>query len=540
MHASPRLSHGALAAHVGGALLGLALLGPGLLAAAPARAASAREGLACLDRADLECAEQVREQLDRSAPHDRDTRHLDVLTDFYQGRYDEAAQGLQGLQAEGPLDPDLEHAPIRATAAAARGFREVQGEGVEVRYAPGVDLVLRDDAVDVLQQSRKVVDGLLGGGPRHRILMDIFPDGERFIAASGLPPEAVRKTGVIALSKWTRLLLTSPRALGRGYAWKDTVAHEYIHLVVAWRTQDRCPVWLQEGLAKFLETWRRGDRTGALGAHEQSLLARALRDDSFVPFEKFQHSMAYLDSGEEAALAFAQVSTMVRFLVETQGIEVLPPLLDAIRDGQTAEQAVANAAGMDDFNDFRGAWRIWVAGLPLVQQTLAALPVVLDQPGDEFSDDPLLASHPELARFARLGDLLAQQKRYQAALIEYGKASDSEGPESPLLLTREAICRESLGQLPEAVRLARRSVDLYPEFTLAQTTLARLLEADGQTRPALVAWQAAADLNPYDPTVQAALVRGYTATGRSELAAVHQRYIQILATGGALDAAASD
>ena len=36
---------------------------------------------------------------------------------------------------------------------------------------------------------------------------------------------------MVALSKWSRLLALSPRALGRGYAWKDTIAHEYVHLV---------------------------------------------------------------------------------------------------------------------------------------------------------------------------------------------------------------------------------------------------------------------------------------------------------------------
>ena len=89
--------------------------------------------------------------------------------------------------------------------------------------------------------------------------MDIYPTAKQFISASGIPEKAVRTTGVIALSKWTRLLLTSPRAMSSGYGWKDTASHEYIHLVVAWRSKDKSPVWLQEGLAKYFEQdWKDG------------------------------------------------------------------------------------------------------------------------------------------------------------------------------------------------------------------------------------------------------------------------------------------
>ena len=52
-------------------------------------------------------------------------------------------------------------------------------------------------------------------------------------------------------------------------------------------------------------------------SQQQSLLAQALVD-AFVPFEKFRLSMAYLDGGEEAALAYAQVSTMVDFMVQRE------------------------------------------------------------------------------------------------------------------------------------------------------------------------------------------------------------------------------
>ena len=97
--------------------------------------------------------------------------------------------------------------------------------------------------------------------------------------ASGIPPEAVRTTGVIALSKWSRLLITSPRATAGGYGWMDA-AHEYIHLVVSLRTKDKAPVWLQEGLAKYLENAWREDHGPYLSQQQQTLLAEALKQGS--------------------------------------------------------------------------------------------------------------------------------------------------------------------------------------------------------------------------------------------------------------------
>jgi tetratricopeptide (TPR) repeat protein len=508
----------------------LALLG------APAWGAPIDQARACLDRFDLPCAQEQLAVLEGRSPGQLDTVRVGAWVAFHEGRYDDAVAQLERLEAEGvPVEEQEPFTPYRPTAGAAVGLRSAPGDGVLVRYAPGVDLILADQAIDTLEGARATYDGLFGGGPEHPVVLDIYPTASRFTAASGLPPESVQTTNVIALSKWTRLLVTSPRALSRGYGWKDTVAHEYIHLVVAVQSQNRAPVWLQEGLAKHLEGWWRDDTTSGLAAHHESLLAEAVAKDAFVPFEKFARSMAYLDSSEEAALAFAQVSTMVQFLLEQAGPEVLPPLMERVRGGEEAFATVADLAGYTDWDSFHAAWKAWVRGLPLVERKLATLPVVLDGDGDEFDADPLLSGRPDLARFTRLGDLLRDREFYEAALIEYDKATDPDGPPSPLLIARKAACLDALGRTAAAQRAVDEGVRLYPEFSLLQVTRGRLLEEAGRTEEAVVAYAAAQDVNPYDPEVQDALVRGYRALGRDGHADRHLRYARILATGGALD-----
>jgi tetratricopeptide (TPR) repeat protein len=176
----------------------------------------------------------------------------------------------------------------------------------------------------------------------------------------------------------------------------------------------------------------------------------------------------------------------------------------------------------------------------LVERQLATLPVVLDGEGDDAATDPLLAGRPDLARFYRLGDLLRDAGHHKAALIEYAKAQDPKAPPSPLLLSREALCYEALGQLPQALGLTREGTALYPEFTLLQKTHGRLLRATGDDRAAITAYQAAHDLNPFDPEVERALVDLHQRTGHTTLAARHLAALRVLETSGAANAPPSN
>lgn len=502
-----------------------------------ALAARAREGLACLEVGDLRCAIEVRDEVVVSGDASEAARVLQLRTLFREGRYEDAVAVLEALERSGLESAQRETNPYRGSALASRGMVEAQRDGVRVRHAKGIESILRDEALEVMERSRSTYDALFGGGPDHDVLLDIFPTAYRFTQASGLPPEAVRTTGVVALSKWSRLLISSPRSKARGYGWKDTVAHEYIHLVVSWRSADRTPVWLQEGLAKLLESrWRTG-KDSVLTVHQQSLMRTALETDGFVPFEKFKHSMAYLDSGDEAALAFAQVATLVQHVLERGGVGVLPVAMDRIRDGESAETVMASLGGYTDFDELMAGWKRWVGLQTLTEASVASLPVVLDADADDFEADPLLAMDASKMRAARLGELLLERNRPLAALIEFRKAAEGDGPVSPLLLAREAQCLEKLGRMEEALAVSANGVNLYPEFTPLLKTRGALFDRLGNPTEAAKAWADAHELNPFDTAVQQALIENYAALGRSESADRHRAILRILQTGGAAEVA---
>lgn len=522
-------------------LLLLLLLG---LAGSPPRAARAEVPQAkvqavveALEWGDVPEARRRVDDLLEAHPDDAAVQWAAARTAFYEGAFVEALSRLEVAVADLPSPPDdlrETMALYRNTVSATEDFEEISRDGIRVRYAPGVDRILVDEALEVMAQAREVVAEPLGGPPPTDIQVEIYPTVDRFVLASGLGESAVETTGVVALSKWSRLLMTSPRALALGYTWKDTVVHEYIHQVVSYRSHDAAPVWLQEGIARHLESWWRGERERRLDPRSQSLLAQALANDDLVTFEEMHPSLAFLPSAERATLAFAQVKVLVEFALDQGGEDTVARTLERVREGDDARQALAAAAGYPDFDAFYAEALEYLRSLELVERKLASLPTVLERKG-EFAVDPVLARREDLAGYVRLGDLLHAADRPRAALTEYARAIPSDEPRSPLLANRIARALRTLERYDEALEVLESSAGDYPDFAPTHKHRGELLLREGRLEASWEAWRAAADINPFDPEVQAALATLAEDLGDAEAARRHARYLRILRTGGGVD-----
>ncbi len=512
---SPRLARALVA------LLGLAL-------AAPAVAASLHEGRACLEANDVVCADAVVQALDAGSSRDADTVAFAAQTAFYAGRFEEAHDLLQRAVSLGWVDRWDDLGLFERTREATQDWTEARRGRFRLRYLPGIDAVLVDDGHRTLELSERHLTPVLGSPPPGTLSLELYPDGRSFIAASSLTRQDVLTTGVVALSKWSRLLVTSPRVLGRGYTWQDTIAHEYIHLVVAYQTDDRAPVWLQEAIAKYLDArWRDGTDRFRLSVASQGLLAEAVRTGEFVTFDEMHPSLAKLPSQERAALAYAQLATLMAYAFQRGGEGVLLRTLPLVKQGMDPRDALAQGAGATSFAELEAGWRRYVEGLKLVSRDVQPLPTVLDG-GDDLDADPTLHDREDLARYVRLGDLLREKGRDAAALVEYTKAIPKDESMGPLLANRLAQSHIALGRPEQAKRILEESLLSYPEFALSHKTLGAVLRERGDARGALRAYTAAVELNPFDPEVQRALAELYEALGDPGGAARHTRYLRIL------------
>jgi hypothetical protein len=164
-------------------------------------------------------------------------------------------------------------------------------------------------------------------------------------AMTGLPYRAAQTTGTVAVAKWGRVTMLSPRASKHGYPWRDTLVHELTHLAISMQTLERAPLWLHEGVARRQETrWREpgpfDDRPSP-----ESVVLRGIELKLDLPLDKLGPSIAMLPSADAAMVAFAEVTSFVRFLVESQGPDALAKLLVALRDAKTADDALKQSSG---------------------------------------------------------------------------------------------------------------------------------------------------------------------------------------------------
>ncbi|MCP4804644.1 MAG: tetratricopeptide repeat protein [Proteobacteria bacterium] len=521
-----------------------------------ALAADVEDGFQCLGWTDLACAVEVVEDLGDDASVEAEL--LRARVDFHSGRSAEAAErmgtivrradelDLYQLAGEmpggrrmsdehiddvfgepGKLKQELEedHAMYVATAEAQSDLVESRIGDVVVLHHPGIERILVEDAAEAIQLGRERIAPLLGGDVPGVVRVEIYPDTASFTAASGLPADAVRTTGVVAISKWNRLVMSSPRALGKGYGWRDTLVHEWIHYVVSYNSHDQAPIWLQEGLAKSTEMlWRQDDFE--LEVQKQSLLAGALQTGEWITFEQMHPSMAYLPTAEAASLAYAQVSTMMEYLQVSTDRQALSRVIALVKDGEDSKDAVADVAGVR-FSKFEDGWKAWLAEQDLVGERIATVPTVLDG-GDEFEYDPVLSRRRDLSNRARLGDLMLERDHPEAALTYYLEAQPEDEPPSPYLQGRLAQVYVELGRPGEAQGVLESSLRLYPDNADNNRLYAELLHASGDDAGALEHYLHAAEINPFSLPVQQALSDLYTSAGDGDRAARHARYVRIL------------
>jgi hypothetical protein len=209
------------------------------------------------------------------------------------------------------------------------------------------------------EQARERIGQDLGFLPEDRIRVEILRDPSALSRLSSLTEEEIKASGTIALCKYNKLMVVSPRALVTGYAWQDTLAHELTHYLITRESQNKTPIWLHEGIAKFEESRWRGAAGEALAPSAVALLMRRLREGTLISFERMHPSIAMLPTQEDAALAFAEVFTTIEYLVKERRVS-LASLLTKLRDGKSDTEAVEMVAG-EPFDRLTRDWKAYSA-----------------------------------------------------------------------------------------------------------------------------------------------------------------------------------
>jgi hypothetical protein len=332
---------------------------------------------------------------------------------IYAGDYDGAAALL--------TRPDLARTEEAAglsdiARGCARGMAatlEVRDEerGILIHLQDDDDLALVPVLADVAVKVRATLAKDLGVELPRPLRIDLVRDQFTLAAMTGLPEKAAATTGTVAVAKWGRVTMISPRATSHGYPWLDTMAHEMTHLALSRGTRDRAPLWLQEGVAKREETrWREPQplddvplpETVALVGMEKGL-GRSL--------DRLGPSIAMLPTAEEAAVAFAEVHSFIRFWTKEVGDDGLPQLVLRLKSTVNADgvdKAIQEVSGTD-LAGWDKRWRFHIAQGP------RELP-------PDLAPAAALPNGNEIAKRVRLGQLLDARGHHQAAAMELSRA----------------------------------------------------------------------------------------------------------------------
>ncbi|MFO7181050.1 MAG: hypothetical protein DIU78_020280 [Pseudomonadota bacterium] len=322
---------------------------------------------------------------------------------IYRGDCDAAMATLArpeiGETKEGASLKALAESCARATVA---GFvMEDRERGIWLRLQDDGDRALAPFLFEAAASARDAASRVLGTDLPRPLRIDLVRDLFSLSAVSGLPLTAAETTGTLAVARWGRVIMLSPRATALGYPWQDTLAHEIVHLLITRASRDYAPLWLQEGMAKRLETSFREPRPFDDPGWGDALAYKALTEGRSVGIDRLGPSIAMLPTPDAAAIAFAEVTSFMGHFLERAGEPALKLLLADLRglSDRSPEPALRSVTGMG-LEDWNADW----------QRSLLAEP-----------PPPLAPQHEgrgasrDTARRARLSDLLLQRGHARSA-----------------------------------------------------------------------------------------------------------------------------
>lgn len=223
------------------------------------------------------------------------------------------------------------------------------GTSWEVFYAQG-DAAFGQMALDTALKAHDDIVQQLGAAVPGIIRIFVYPSEDELRSALSLAGydwaggQARPELGVILVG-----IPDGPAALGE---MERVIPHELTHLLVyeaTGRTLERVPPWLDEGLASVNE--RRYD------PNRQALVEQALAEDRLFPLEAL--CAPFPTDATAARLAYAQSASVVEYLREQYGNQVIRDLLAAYVDAASCEAGVARALG-GDLDDLDAAWRAYL------------------------------------------------------------------------------------------------------------------------------------------------------------------------------------
>ncbi|MDD2997461.1 MAG: tetratricopeptide repeat protein [Candidatus Riflebacteria bacterium] len=143
---------------------------------------------------------------------------------------------------------------------------------------------------------------------------------------------------------------------------KGLLAHEFTHTIIHLRTNNRCPLWLNEGLAQYQEFAAANGSPDSMRSDYDGILQREFIDKrSFVNLNQVP---AIMNSSSRADISKAYIASYlaVRCMADFYGEQSFDSLLSALGRGKTVDEAMTEATGKN-MADFQEEYEEWLRNL---------------------------------------------------------------------------------------------------------------------------------------------------------------------------------
>jgi len=284
-----------------------------------------------LRRSEYTAALEYLERARRAAPDSGDEAKLAGWAYYGLNRIEEAVEEWKRAERIRP-DAEVRRALEKAERdlAAESSYREGETRHFVLRYSGAAAPQLARDVLRTLEEHFRTIESELDFTPPE-------PIGVILYTAQAFA-DITRAPGWVSALNDGRIrvpvqgLSAVPAELSR------VLKHELTHSFIQQKTGGRCPVWLQEGIAQWMEGARSGASAGAL--------VSAYDRRSSLPLVALEGTWMSL-AEPVAAYGYSWSLGVVEYIISTYGMRDLERLLDRISAGASAEAAAGSALRMD-------------------------------------------------------------------------------------------------------------------------------------------------------------------------------------------------
>ncbi|MCM8531283.1 MAG: peptidase MA family metallohydrolase [Lentisphaeraceae bacterium] len=392
----------------------------------------------------------------------------------------------------------------------------IEHENFIIRMSKFEASIYADEVKELLSKARVDLNGKYGFEPKGKVFIDFFEDADDFAIRNFAYP---LEFGALGICFGNVVTMKSFSAQDTVRNWKETLWHEYAHVVTLGLSNKKVPRWFTEGISVY-EEWQ--------GPHEWGMefspaFYGKIKAGELYPVAKLNEAF----HGQDVMFAYFQSGLLVKYIAEKYGFEKIKSTLKTLAKSKTPNEALKSEFGSLETldNNFK-TFIQKLADKTINKADLSALPKDID-PRDSAQVEKFLHAHQNNIQALQLKASLLEEvavnekievykkiiqlypsyteegNAYQKLAVLYNSQEDESNELKTLetFHTLNAHNTESLKRLIElynknedfaaATVFSKRLIAVNPITSVAWTTLGKIAEMNKQDEAAINYYRAA-------------------------------------------------